>query len=817
MGCMNVYVILAESGVLASGQSIKDTELFKRGKQLGLISQGAASEENPAVDNFITPENTDACELTLQVSGMWCNSCAWLIEHALKSLMGVNSAEASFATDFVKIRYQPQFVSPEHLVRRISGIGYKAKPFAPGAEREAAENRDLILRFGLAAFFWLNIMTFSLALYVGYFERISESVGQYMPFVLMALATPVVFYCGYPMHRLAWLGLRNHTLRMESLLSMGVLTAYFFSVVQAFRGASHVYFDTASVIITFVLAGKLVEHNAKQKTSRWVTLLYQMVPNKVRLLSNGRECLVSVEALQPGQSFLVKAGERFPADGVVEIGDSHADESLLTGEATPVPKAAGDFVVAGSVNLDGVLHVKASQASADSTISRIIALVERALGNRSPLERTVDRVSRIFVPCVVGIAALTFLLCWLGGFTTPGTALMRSITVLVIACPCALGLATPLAITAALGAASRKGILISDTQILEALGKVNHVIFDKTGTITEGRFELLGCEMVAEICSPGVRTKLSRVGDEGEQTAQTRRELIPQNYEATFSLLASLQQYSEHPLGKALVKFARERNIELEDASCVEIHKGLGITGMVCGKSIFMGRRKLAESMAIAIDTRSELLAREWESEGRTVTFFGWDGELKGCLAFGDRPRPHAAALIESLQRQKITPHMISGDSRATTETIAHQLKIEDFRSEVLPEDKVKFVRAWKRSGATVAMIGDGINDAPALAEADLGIAMGSGTDIAMRASSVVLMDCDLQKIPQILNLARKTMRIVRQNLFWAFFYNVLGITLAVTGVLNPIFAAVAMLLSSVSVVGNSLRLDVWAAPVKEH
>ncbi len=287
MGCMNVYVILAESGVLASGQNIKDTELFKRGKQLGLISQGAASEENPAVDNFITPENTEACELTLQVSGMWCNSCAWLIEHALKSLMGVNSAEASFATDFVKIRYRPQLVSPEHLVRRISGIGYKAKPFTPGAEREAAENRDLILRFGLAAFFWLNIMTFSLALYVGYFERISESVGQYMPFVLMALATPVVFYCGYPVHRLAWLGLRNHTLRMESLLSMGVLTAYFFSVVQAFRGASHVYFDTASVIITFVLAGKLVEHNAKQKTSRWVTLLYQMVPNKVRLLRMG--------------------------------------------------------------------------------------------------------------------------------------------------------------------------------------------------------------------------------------------------------------------------------------------------------------------------------------------------------------------------------------------------------------------------------------------------------------------------------------------------------------------------------------------------
>lgn len=807
LGCMNVYIILAESGVLSSGQNIRETEIFKRGLQLGLISQPQSATTSADVEE-VAPHNATARELVLQISGMWCTSCAWLIEHAVAALPGALSAEASFATDLVKVRYQPQQLPPDRIVQRIASLGYKATEFDPSSRLDSAEQRDLILRFGLAAFFWLNVMTFSLALYVGYFEHISDSVQRYMPFVLMALATPVVFYCGFPILRLGWIGLRNRTLRMESLLSMGVLTAYFFSAVQAFRGASHVYFDTASVIVTFVLAGKLIEWNAKQRTSHWVTLLYQLVPNKVRLLNENQEHFVSVDALSPGQLFLVKVGERFPADGVVEVGESHADESLLTGESTPVVKAPGSRVIAGSLNLDEVQCVRATHNASQSTLSRIIALVETALGNRSELERAVDRVSRIFVPCIVVVALLTFAICWLGNFTTFGSALMRGITVLVIACPCALGLATPLAITAALGSAARRGILISDTRALETLGRVKHFILDKTGTITEGNFQLLGCELDPNFSSsPAWMQANAANADQDSLPADFPFDITGPSYEHAFALLASLEQYSEHPLGKAVVQFARENEIVLGEASCVEIHKGLGITGIVDNKSMFIGGRRLIENLAVTIDARSELIARRWESEGQTVTFFGWDGGLQGCLGFGDSLRPHAPAVIADLKRRGIEPHLISGDSRVTTEAIARQLGLTSIRSDVLPEQKAEAVRDWKTRAEIVAMIGDGINDAPALAEANLGIAMGSGMEIAMQASSVVLMDNDLRKIPELLDLSKRAIRIIRQNLFWAFFFNTAGITLAVTGVVSPIFAAAAMLLSSLAVVTNSLRI----------
>jgi len=688
------------------------------------------------------------------------------------------------------------------------GLTSKASGFSPRAEREAAEHRDLVLRFGLAAFLWLNIITISLVLYAGYFEHISESTRRYMPFVLMTLATPVVFYCGYPLMRQAWLDLRNQTLRTESLVSLGVLAAYFFSVAQTIRGVPHVYFDTASVVVTFVLAGKLIEQSAKGKTSRWITSLHQMVPNKVRLQAEGQEYSVSADALQRGQVFLVKAGEHFPADGAVQQGTSYADESLLTGEATTVAKEPGASVIAGSVNLDGVLQVKATRTGTNSTIARIIAQVEQALQSQSPLQRAVERVSRIFVPCVMALAAVTFAICWAGGLTPFGNALMRAISILLIACPCALSLATPLALTAALCTASRRGILISNSQILETLGRVNVVILDKTGTVTEGHFELLGCELVPDYSSSPVWMQANTANaDQDPLPPDCPFDLVAPSYEQTFELLASLEQYSEHPLGEALVNFAHEREIPLEEATSVEIHKGLGITGIVAGRSIFVGGRRLTEHMAIFIDARTELVARRWESEGRTVVFFGWDGALQGCLAFGDRPRSHASELVVDLKRRGITPHLVSGDSRATTEAVARQLGAESFRSEVLPPQKAEVIREWKKKGAVVAMAGDGINDAPALAEADLGIAIGSGTDIAMRAASVVLMDNDLNKIPQIFDLAKKTMGIVRQNLFCAFFCISVGVTLAILGILSPLFAAVVMLLSSLSVMGNSLRL----------
>ncbi len=802
-GCMNVYLILWESGAIQAGQNVRDTELFRRSLKLGLISNRTGGEPS----SLPATEPAHAEELLLHVTGMWCTSCAWLIEHALSAMPGIAKAESSFASDLVNVQYIPQSIPRERILARIASLGYQAQEYSVDSDAADAERRDLILRTGLAAFLWLNVMSLSLTLYAGYFEQISGSVRRGLPFVLMALATPVVFYCAQPVLRLAWRGLLNRAIRMETLLSLGILAAYGYSVVQAFRGEIHLYFDTATVIVTLVLAGKLIERGAKEKVSRWIAQLHRMMPNKVRLFAAGAERFVTVQALEPGQIFIVKAGERIPADGHVLEGESHADESLLTGESAPVGKKVGAAVVAGSINLDGILRVEATKSAGDSTLSRIIALVEQALSSRTDLERTVDRVSRVFVPCVVLIATATFLVPWLTGATHVAPALMRAITVLVIACPCALGLATPLAITAAFGAASRSGILVRDGRVLEALRKIDTVILDKTGTVTEGKFSLLefapcaSTQAVPILAGFPTPDRAPAAANSGQISADD-----------TLSLLAALEQYSEHPLGVAVTDCARKRGIALQEVSSVEIHKGRGITGVVGGKSVFAGNRRLAGDLGIQLDEHSMRRVATWEQEGKTVAFVGYDGELQALAVFGDRIKSDVTELVREFHRRHIEVHLVSGDAHATTHFAASHIGADSFAAEVLPEEKAAFVRNLQEDGSTVAMVGDGINDAPALAQADLGIALSSGTDIAMQAAAVVIMQGpahgSLRKMLDVFDLSRLAMRVVRQNLFWAFFYNTVGITLAVTGVLNPILAAVAMLLSSISVVANSLRLS---------
>lgn len=806
LGCMNVYLILSESGAIRPGQDLRQTELFQRSLQLGLISNRGPEDAK----SVPAPADPTAEELLLHVSGMWCTSCAWLIEHALSAIPGVVRAEASFASDLVKVHYRPQALPPDRIFSRIASLGYKAQEYAPDTDAADAERRDLLIRTGLAAFLWVNIMSFSLVLYAGYFEQISGSVRRGLPFLLWMLATPVVFYCAQPVLRLAWRGLMNHTIRMEALLALGILSAYGYSVVQTFRGEIHLYFDTATVIVTIVLAGKLIEYGAKEKVSRWITTLHRMMPNKIRLLSSGSERFVNVDALEPGEIFVVKAGERIPADGLIVAGESHTDESLLTGESLPLRKHPGQIVAAGSVNLDGVLSVQATKSAGDSTLSRIIALVEHALSSRSELERAVDRVSRIFVPCVVLIAVLTFFYTWTYGGAGLGPSLMRAITVLVIACPCALGMATPLAITAALGSASRGGILVRDSRVLETLRKVDTVMLDKTGTVTEGKFSLLELASCHEFCPEAVLAAAGAAASAEANGSESRSALgssvMTVDNEALW-FLASLERYSEHPLGLAVAEFVRPSGTRLHEATSVEIHKGRGITGIVAGKPVFAGNRRLIRDLEVRIDDSVEQQARAWEAEGKTVSFVGWDQDLRSLAAFGDKIKPEAIELTTELRRRGIAVRLVSGDAEATTKWIASCLGIHSYEAEVLPEEKAEAVRRLQERGGVVAMVGDGINDAPALAQADLGIAMGSGTDVAMKAAAVVLMNGSLRKTLDVFDLSEKTMRIVRQNLFWAFFYNSFGISLAVAGILNPIMAASAMLLSSLSVVGNSMRL----------
>jgi P-type Cu2+ transporter len=738
-GCENVHAILLESGVMASGQNFRDTAIFQQALQLGLISNRATAPAAPVL--------TDTRDAVFQLSGLWCASCAWLIEHALSTLPGIAGAEVLFASDLLKVRYSPQHLPLERIAERVASLGYRAAEYTRRNSAASAERKDLLLRLGLAAFLWMNVMTLSVILYTSYFQAVSESYRRYIPVLLMALATPSVFYCAAPILRIAAAGARRGLLRMESLLALGMLMAYGYSVAQVVQGGRHVYFDTACAIVTLVLTGKAIERGAKERTARALTLLYRLMPTKARVIvaqAHGLQArFVPIDALKPGDTIRVLAGERIPADGIVVAGSSHADESVLTGESAPQAKTPGDAVVCGSINTGGVLEIQATRVGSDSTLAHIVRTVEQAAARRTDVERAVDRVSRWFIPAVLAIAAATFVYAgWL-----------RAVAVVVIACPCALGIATPLALTAAVATASRRGILVADTRVFETIRQVDVLVLDKTGTATCGEFTLL------------------------EATGDTTR--MPE--------LAALEAHSNHPIAKALVTQAHGLRAKVDN---VTLHPGQGITGAIDGVPYFVGNGKLAGSA------------------GGDVIYFGWDGSVRGTLRFGDRIRPEAPALVAELRRRGIRTVLLSGDGRESTGAVAAAIGSDEWIAEATPDGKVETIRRLQKSGAKVAMIGDGVNDAPCLAQADLGIALSSGADLAMQAAPLVLMGAGLGAVTETLDLAHRTFRIVRQNLFWAFAYNVAGITLAVTGVLTPIFAAGAMVVSSLSVVANSRRLS---------
>src|SRR5579871_2514845 len=760
-GCEHVYAILEEGGVIASGQNFRETGLYQQSVKLGLISK-------PAEPVRAVPEGVETREAVFQLSGLWCTSCGWLIEHALSRIRGIVSAEVLFASDLLKVRYAPQYLPPERIIDRVTSLGYKAGPYTGPGGRSDAERKDLLIRTGLAAFLSMNAMMFSLVVYASYFEKITGS-GHYIPFVLMALATPSVFYCGAPILRLGWTGVRERTLRMESLLAMGILSAYGYSVVQAISGSLHVYFDTACAIVTLVLTGKLIERGAKEKTAQAIALLYRLMPNKARVVVEGRERFVSVDALKPGTVFRVKSGERVPADGVVTEGNSHADESVITGESAPRSKQPGDAVVCGSINTGSVLEIRTTRAGADSTLAHIVRTVEQAAAHRTRAERAVDRISRIFIPAILALAIATFA-GWLWFTGQSEAALMHAIAVLVIACPCALGIATPLALTAAVSAAGKRGILVADTRVMETIRELDVLVLDKTGTVTTGEFTLL------------------------ESAGDTSR--MPE--------LAAIEACSEHPIGRALGPSALQ-------ASDVCVHKGLGISGVVNGTRYFLGNRAFLAGMTgedKSVESSLDAADRSIHATSGTRVYFGWEGRARGVLIFGDRIRQEAAELCGSLRSRGIRTLMLSGDCEAVTRATAQSIGADDWVAEATPDTKIEVIRKLQATGEVVAMVGDGVNDAPSLAQANLGIALGSGADIAMQAAPLVLMSQSLSGVIEVLDLSRRTFRIVRQNLFWAFAYNVAGITLAIVGVLNPIMAAGAMILSSLSVIGNSRRLS---------
>ncbi|MCU1719390.1 heavy metal translocating P-type ATPase [Pseudomonas sp. 5P_3.1_Bac2] len=714
----------------------------------------------------------------LAISGMTCASCAGRIERVLNKQAGVLSARVNLATEQASVQVLSG-TDPLGLLQAIQRAGFSAQVASAvdaGEQRAAHELRAQRWRVLLALALSVPLMLPMLLMPFG--------VHWMLPaWLQFALATPVQLFFAAGFYRAAWQALRSGAGNMDQLVVLGTSAAYGLSLYQwatATDGMPHLYFEASAMIISLILLGKYLESRAKRQTTSAIRALQALRPDGALRVQDGVEQWVSLAALHLGDLIVVKPGARFAVDGLVNEGHSHADEALISGESLPQAKQPGDRVTAGAINGEGRLVVQTTALGAETVLARIIRLVEDAQAAKAPIEKLVDKVSQVFVPCVLLAALLTLgLWLWLGAGVE--TALLNAVAVLVIACPCALGLATPTAIMAGTGVAARHGILIKDAQALELAHRVTLVAFDKTGTLTSG--------------TPRLIHQHALDGD----TAQLLQQA------------AALQRGSEHPLAKAVLDACAERQLMVPPISASQALVGLGISGTLEGRELALGNRRLLEQHGLSQGSLAGQ-ASAWQAEGRTLS---WLLELKpqarvlGLLAFGATLKSGAKAAVAALNQRGISSHLISGDNPGSVKAVAEALGIRVAHAEVLPEEKAALISQLKQQDV-VAMVGDGINDAPALAAADVGIAMGSGTDVAMQAAGITLMRGDPRLVADALEISRRTYGKIRQNLFWAFAYNLIGIPLAAAGLLNPMLAGAAMALSSVSVVSNALLLKTW-------
>ena len=718
----------------------------------------------------------NALTLELPVGGMTCASCAGRVERALNKLDGVNQATVNLASERVHVELV-HALDPAQLVAAVERAGYTASlPDAPPVDHSKALRRErlaLIAALVLA----LPLIAPMLAQPLG-FNWMLPSWLQW------ALATPVQFIIGARFYVAAFKAVRAKAGNMDLLVALGTSAGYGLSLYEWARtpagGMPHLYFEASAVVIALVLLGKYLESRAKRQTASAIRALEQLRPERAVRLREGLEEEVAISQLRLGDRIVVRPGERFAVDGEVIEGRSHADESLISGESMPVAKQPGETVIGGAINGEGRLLVEARALGGESVLAKIIRLVEDAQAAKAPIQKLVDRVSQVFVPTVLVLALATLIGWWLHGAALE-TAIINAVAVLVIACPCALGLATPAAIMAGTGVAARHGILIKDAEALERAHAVTCVVFDKTGTLTRGTPTLVHLQGL----------------DVDEATL--------------LQWSGSLQRGSEHPLAKAVLDACKARNIQVPAPQDAQALSGRGVTATVDGRSLALGNRRLLLDLGL----KGEALGRQehrWEAEGLTLSWLieqGPSPQVLGLLAFGDSLKPGAREAVAQLHGRHISSHLLTGDNQGSAQAVADALGITDVHAQVLPADKAAAVLRLKADGV-VAMVGDGINDAPALAAADIGIAMGGGTDVAMQAASITLMRGDPRLVPAALEISRKTYAKIRQNLFWAFVYNLIGIPLAAFGLLNPVLAGAAMALSSVSVVSNALLLKTW-------
>ncbi|MFD9892493.1 heavy metal translocating P-type ATPase [Amycolatopsis sp. NPDC059027] len=733
-------------------------------------------------------------EIELAISGMTCASCAMRIEKKLNKLDGV-TATVNYATEKAKVVYADG-VQPEQLVQQVEAAGYTAtlptpKSAEQSAESESAEDDPTrSLRQRLIGSAVLSVPVIAMAM-------VPALQFTYWQWISLVLAAPVIVWAAWPFHRAAWANLRHGAATMDTLISLGTLAAFLWSLyallfgsagvpgmthpfeltIERMSGDGSIYLEVAAGVTTFILAGRYFEARSKRRAGAALRALLELGAKDVAVLRDGREHRVPIDQLAAGDRFVVRPGEKIATDGVVEEGGSAVDASMLTGESVPVEVRPGDAVTGATVNAGGRLVVRATRVGSDTQLARMAKLVEEAQTGKAQVQRLADRVSAIFVPIVIALAAGT-LAFWLGAGGTVSAAFTAGVAVLIIACPCALGLATPTALLVGTGRGAQLGILIKGPEVLESTRRVDTIVLDKTGTVTTGQMSLVDVHLAEGVA---------------------RHEVL--------RLAGALENASEHPIAQAIARGARERTGELPEVEGFTNIEGLGVQGIVDGRAVLAGRTALLEEWSQQLPAGLARAKADAEARGRTAVAVGWDGEARAVLVVADTVKPTSADAVVRFRELGLTPVLLTGDNEAVARTVAAEVGIDEVIAEVLPKDKVDVVRRMQAEGKVVAMVGDGVNDAAALARADLGLAMGTGTDVAIEASDLTLVRGDLRAAADAIRLSRRTLRTIKGNLFWAFAYNVAALPLAAAGLLNPMIAGAAMAFSSVFVVSNSLRL----------
>jgi Cu+-exporting ATPase len=743
---------------------------------------------------------TDHVELP--ISGMTCASCANRIERKLNKIDGV-TASVNYATEKATVDFDAVTVDPGQLIATVQAAGYDATlPTTNGttadgeAEGDVDETAPLRRRLIFSALLSLPVLLLSMI------EPLQFDNWQWLA---LQLATPVVIWGAWPFHRAAWVNLRHGAATMDTLISLGVVAAFTWSMYALFlgdagmtgmtmhlslsaSGGDELYLETASVVTTFLLAGRFFEARSKRRAGAALKALLELGAKDVAVLdADGTERRIAVEQLSVGDRFVVRPGEKIATDGIVELGTTAVDQALLTGESVPVEKRPGDEVAGASVNAGGRIVVRATKVGADTALAQIAKLVTDAQTGKAPVQRLADRISGVFVPIVIALAIAT-LGFWIGSGESVSFAFTAAVAVLIIACPCALGLATPTALLVGTGRGAQLGLLIKGPEVLESTRKVDTIILDKTGTVTTGKMSL-----VEVVTAPDA----------------------PQG--VALLLAGALEDASEHPIAQAIARAARERFDTLPTVEGFTNREGLGVEGVVDGHGVQVGRPSLMAEWSLTVPAQLDTARRAAEALGRTAVLVAWDGEVRAVLAVADTVKPTSAEAITRLKALGLRPILLTGDNETTARAVAAEVGIDDVIAEVMPADKAAVVQRLQDQGHVVAMVGDGVNDAPALAQADLGLAIGTGTDVAIEASDLTLVSGDLRSAADAIRLSRATLRTIKQNLAWAFGYNIAALPLAAAGLLNPLIAGAAMALSSISVVANALRLRRFRSQQTTH